>query len=242
MRDLVEQKRQGIGPAVLYASKREYTHQRAPCGAEQARQRDAAAQPPAHQQAPAQHRAGDVHRCVARQQQPIGRGAPVQHLDEGERRGRQVREQARIGEGRGGRVGQKAWVAQDLHPGARQVRRAQGLRVGAGQGFFKTQQDQQQRHGAKAAERHHRGAPAQVPGQQAAQRRAQARNDAQAREGARHGVGPLHRGIQVAHYGARTHHAGAHGSALYGAPEDQRFHGLRQRAAQRGQHIGHQPR
>jgi hypothetical protein len=55
-----------------------------------------------------------------------------------------------------------------------------------------------------------------------------------------HDLGTQVRCEQVAHHGARAHHACAQRSALQRAPGDQRFHGLGAGAAQGGQHIdGH---
>ena len=107
-------------------------------------------------------------------------------------------------------------------------------------GFFKTQHHQRQTGSTKQAQRQQGKAPVQQVGQQATQRCTQAGNQAQAAQALAHHPGPLHRRIQVAHDGARTHHCCPHGRTLQRAPDNQPAHARRQRAGHRGQHIGGQ--
>ena len=114
----------------------------------------------------------------------------------------------------------------------------QCLQVLLRQRFLKVQGNQGQTDGTKDGQRQQRDAPVEQVCQQPSERRAQAGDQTQTTQSLGHDPRALCRCVQVAHDGARAHHTRAHGSALQRAPDDQHFHGRRQRAGNRGQHVG----
>ena len=110
---------------------------------------------------------------------------------------------------------------------AQALRGAAGFRQAAGH-----EQHGQQRGNGDSPEH---GAPAAPLDQEAAEQRRQDGRDAEHQREQRHHARRLGPGVQVAHHGARHHHAGAGAQALHKAPGHQALDVGRQGAA----HAGH---
>ncbi len=114
------------------------------------------------------------------------------------------------------------------------------MRVFVLQRFLEAARDQRKRDAAKYRQRHQCNAPAEQLRQQAAQRRADAGQQAQAGQSLGHDAGAIFRRVEVPHNGTRAHHNRTHRRALHNAPGDELCDGGRQHAGNGCQCVGRQ--